>query len=248
MGNFSRRCFLAAITLALLCAPSWAQERNIRGVAFVTVKNDRIGEWKAVRKDYVALLKKAGWDQPNTTWASQNAPNQFASVTYFAKWAELDLPQPPAQKEFAAEIAQIVARRSACIEAVEFWVDEMQPEMAIRGSELPKVVRTSRIRVESGKLDAMLALIKNEAFPAIKKSGASDYGVALARFGTPTNEIHTYLGLNGWADMDGPVGIQKGMSADAYKAYLAKAGAMLESVEYTIWRFQPELSYLPEKK
>jgi hypothetical protein len=246
MGNFSRRCLLAAIILTILSAPSWAQERNIRRVVFVTVKLDRIDDWKAAEKDYMALLKKAGWDQPVTIWASQNAPNQFGVVENHAKWAELEPQQPP--KELAADFARIVARRAACMEAVEVWVDEMQPEMAIRGSELPKVVRTSRLRVESGKLDGLLALIKNEAFPAIKKSGAADYGVALARFGTPTNEIHTYLGLNGWADMDGPVGIQKGMSADAYKAYLAKAGPMLESVEYTIWRFQPELSYLPEKK
>jgi hypothetical protein len=246
MRNFSRRCLLAAIILTILSAPSWAQERNIRRVTFVTVKFDRIDEWKAVRKDYIALLKKAGWDQPNTVWASQNAPNQFGSVAYFAKWAELEPQQPP--KELAADFARVVARRSACTETVETWVDQMQPDLTIQSSELPKVVRTSRLRLESGKLDGMLALLKNEAFPAIKKSGATSWGVALARFGTPTNEIHTYLGLNGWADMDEPIGIQKGMSAEAYKAYLAKASSMLESVEYTIWRFQPELSYLPEKK
>jgi hypothetical protein len=93
-----------------------------------------------------------------------------------------------------------------------------------------------------------VALLKAEVIPAMKKAGVADYGVALARYGTPLNEIHTYLGLNAWADLDNSVGIQKGMSAEAYKEYLAKANNMFESVEYTIWRFQPDLSYLPEKK
>ncbi len=84
--------------------------------------------------------------------------------------------------------------------------------------------------------------------PADKKSGASDFGFAVARFGTPTNELHGYLGMKGWGDLDGPIGAQKGMTADEYKAFLAKLQPMIESTEWSIWKFEPELSYLAESK
>jgi hypothetical protein len=38
------------------------------------------------------------------------------------------------------------------------------------------------------------------------------------------------------------------MSAEAYKAYQAKLRPIVESIEWTMWRFEPELSYVPETK
>jgi len=49
------------------------------------------------------------------------------------------------------------------------------------------------------------ALFHDEVFPAVQKSGATSFGVAVARFGTPSNEIHTFLGLKGWGDLDEPL-------------------------------------------
>jgi hypothetical protein len=42
----------------------------------------------------------------------------------------------------------------------------------------------------------------------------------------PTNEFHSYLGVNGWADFDGPVGAQNGMSPSEWKAFEAKVGTL----------------------
>jgi hypothetical protein len=81
------------------------------------------------------------------------------------------------------------------------------------------MMRSSRTRVIAGKMDDVKALFRDHLLPAVKKSGASDFGVAVARFGAPSNEIHTYLGMKGWADLDGPIGAQKGMTADEYKAF-----------------------------
>jgi hypothetical protein len=237
---------LAAITLTILSAPSWAQERNIRKVLFVTPKLDRTDVWKAAVKDYMAAVKKSGWDQPLTAWASQTGPAQYAFVQYFAKWTDLDsFPS----KDLAADLAPVMAKLQGTTLSLETWVDEMQPELTIPGAELPKVVRTGRMRIMPGKLDNELALYKNDLVPAFKKAGVTNFGIAVSRYGTPTNEIHTYIGLEGWAGLfDGSVGAQKVMSAEAYKAYMAKTNGMIEGIEYTIWRFQPELSYLPEKK
>jgi hypothetical protein len=97
-------------------------------------------------------------------------------------------------------------------------------------------------------MDDVKTLFRDQLLPAIKKSGASDFGVAVARFGTPANEIHTYLGMKGWADLDGAIGAQKAMTADEYKAFQAKLVTLTESTEWSIWKFEPELSYLPESK
>jgi hypothetical protein len=54
--------------------------------------------------------------------------------------------------------------------------------------------------------------------------------------------------MKGWAELDGPIGAQKCMTADEYKAFEAKLQPLIESTEWSIWKFDPELSYLPESK
>jgi hypothetical protein len=110
------------------------------------------------------------------------------------------------------------------------------------------MVRVGRTKVISGKMNEVKAIFHDVLFPAVQKSGATDFGVAYARYGTPTNEIHTYLGLKGWSDLDGPVGVQKGMTAEEYKAFEAKLLPLIESTEFTVWKFNPELSYLVPAK
>jgi hypothetical protein len=97
-------------------------------------------------------------------------------------------------------------------------------------------------------MDEVKALFHDVLFPAVQKAGASDFGVAVARFGTPSNEIHTYLGMKGWADLDGPIGARKGMTDDEWKAFQAKLLPLIESTEYSIWKYAPELSYVAPSK
>ena len=242
-----RRLLVAVLLTAVAAAPAWAQERNLRSITFVTVKRDCLGNWKAAVKDYMALQKKAGWDQPITVWSSETGPRQYAFVEYSAKWKEVAGQDPP--KELEADFARVLARLDACTTSMEDWVDQMQPDMTSPlGSEIPKFVRTGRWKALPGKSDALLEIFRNEAIPAVKKGGVKSFGVAVARYGTPTNELHTFVGLNGWEDFDAPFAAQRAMSADAYKEMSAKIGALTESFEYTIWRFRPELSYLPEMK
>jgi hypothetical protein len=240
---------LAALLLTILSAPLPAQEpKNIRTILFVKLKPERAGDWKAAVKDYAALVKKAGSDEYFTVWAAQSGPDEYAVVWHSAKWKDLDEEQDPKTKDVAADIARVVFRLDGATVSAETWVDELQPDIAIVGKEVPKMVRTGRTRVVSGKLDDVLAILKGETLPALRKAGVGEFGVAVARYGTPVNEVHTYAGMNAWADLDGGFGVQRGMSADEYKAYMAKIAANIVFSEYTIWRFKPELSYVPVAK
>jgi hypothetical protein len=240
-----RGCLLAAIALTA-CVPSWAQG-NIRTVLFVKLKLGQEESWKAAVKDYAAVVKKAGSDQGFTVWESQSGPAQHAVVWYSSKWKEIN-EQNPKLKPVEAEMARLFARLDTVTDSLETWIDEMQPDMMVRSKEIPPMVRVGRTRVVSGKMDELKALLREQIVPAIKKSGATDYGVAVARYGTPSNEFHSYLGLNGWADLDGPIGTEKGMSAAEYKAFLDKVGPLIESTEWSMWKYEPELSYVPAAK
>ncbi len=240
------RLFLfAAIAFFALATPSVAQ--NIRTVLLVKVKAGQEDNWRSAVKDYVALFKKAGSKQYVTVWDSQTGPSQHAVVWYSSKWKEMG-EQDPAMKGSEADVARGIARLNSVTESLEYWIDEIQPDLMIRSNDIPPMIRVGRTRVIAAKMEEVKALFHDALFPAIKKSGASDFGVAVARFGTPTNEIHTYLGLKGWDDLDGPFGVQKGMTADEYKAFEAKLLPLIESTEFSIWKFAPELSYLAPSK
>lgn len=235
-------CLLAAIALIVFCVPSWAQG-NLRTVLFVKVKLGQQENWKAAVKDYAATVKKAGSEQGFTVWESESGPNLYAVVWYSTKWKEMG-EQNPKLKPVEGDMARLFERLDNVTDSLETWIDEMQPEFTIRSKEIPAMVRVGRTKVVSGRMDDIKAMFRDTIVPAIKKSGATDYGVALARYGTPSNEIHSYMGLSGWGDLDGPIGTEKSMTAEEYKAFQSKLAPLIESTEWSIWKYEPELSYV----
>lgn len=241
------RCLFVAVALTAFCLPTWAQDRNLRTILIVRVKMDQQENWKATVKDYVAVMKKAGSEQPFTIWEAQSGPHEYAVVWYSEKWKEMGEDNPKL-KSSAAEMAAVFSRLDGETISLETWIDEMQPDMTMRSKDIPDMVRTSRSRVMPGKMEEAKAIFREQIVPAVKKSGATSFGVAVARYGTPANEIHTYLGLNGWGDLDGPIGTEKGMTPAEWKAFQTKVSTIVESTEWTIWKYQPDLSYVPPAK
>ena len=237
----------ACVALAAICLPCFAQDRNLRTVLFIKLKLDQQDNWKAAVKDLVALHQKAGGEHSFTIWESQTGPAEFAVVWYDAKWKDIG-EDDPKLKSSLADLTAIFSRLNGQSESTTMWIDEMQPDMTVRSKDIPPMVRTGRTRVAPGKMDEVKAIFHEQIVPAIKKSGATSYGVAVARFGTPNNEIHSYLGMTGWGDLDSPFGVEKGMTPAEYKAFLAKLQPLIEGTEFTIWKYQPDLSYVPAAK
>ena len=241
------RHLLAAVLLTAFCLPCWAQQGNLRTVLFVKLKLDQEENWKTTVKDYTAILKKAGSEQQATVWESQTGPREYAVVWYSAKWKDIG-EDDPKLKNSASEIGAVLARLNTETDSLDYWIDEMQPDLGIPSKEVPTMVRTSRTRVIQGKMDEVKAMFRDQIVPAVKKAGVTSYGFAVARYGTPSNEIHTYMGLSGWGDLDSPFGTEKGMTPAEWKAFQAKLPSVIESTEWTIWKFHPELSYLVPTK
>lgn len=245
-GFALRRWWFAVAVCCLLCTASWAQG-NIRTIVLVRTKLNQTDSWKAAVKDLVALHQKAGVEQRFTVWESQTGPAQYAVVWYSQKWKDLG-EDDPKLKSYAADVAKIFSRLDTVTDNIEVWVDEIQPDLSIHSDKVPPYVRTGRTRVVPGKMDDVKALFHESILPAVKKSGTTDFGFFVARFGTPNNEFHTYLGLNGWGDFDAPLGAEKGMSPAEYKAFLAKIATLTEGTQFDLWKYEPDLSYVPAAK
>ena len=65
------------------------------------------------------------------------------------------------------------------------------------------------------------------------------------RYGGSRAELISAVGVDSWADLDGPSPIVKAMGADACQKYLHKVRLLMQHVEYNVFRYQPELSYQP---
>jgi hypothetical protein len=172
---------------------------------------------------------------------------QFGRVEFHIKWAEMDTPQDPKLKEYATEVFRIGSRIVQCVEKSEQWIDVIDPELSSpRPKEMPKMFRTAKILIRPGMVDEYKSLVKAELLPAMKKSGLASYGMAQTRFGGPATEFHTFMSMNGWADLDGTSPVVQAMGGqEAYRAYLNKAGKFVVRAEYNLFRYQPELSYVP---
>ncbi|HEY3441285.1 MAG TPA: hypothetical protein VGK29_11055 [Paludibaculum sp.] len=239
---------LAALSLAAIAAPALAQG-DIRVVNHVRVKPGSAGDWIAANKDRVALLAKGGSDRGFTVWQSTTGPREYAVVSYRSKWADLDQTADPQMKAQEGPLAAIWARINAATESVETEIHTNVPDSSSpRSTAMPAFVRTGRTTVAPGKMNEVLDLFKNEVAPAWKKAGVSSYGVYRIRYGAPNNQIHTFVAMKAWADLDTPSAVEQAMGAEGFQRFQSKIGALTLRTEFTIYRYRPELSYLPAAK
>jgi hypothetical protein len=242
-----QRCAIAAVACAVFAGTAMAQG-NIRLIIFNKVKLDRIGDFRAAEKDYAALSQKTGSQRGYTVWASLSGDREFAIVRQFSKWDELQFTPDPAMKDTAAAASAIMSRIASCVESSHRWIDEIDPALsAPRGPAIPPFVRTGRTTVAPDKVDEMIALYKSQIVPAMQKAEVKTYGVARARFGTPSNEFHSFIGLQSWAELDGPVGTQRGMSAAEWAAFQAKVSTVVQHTQWDMWTYWADASFVPAR-
>jgi hypothetical protein len=241
---------LAALLLAAvaLVTPASAQGPTIRSVTFYTVKPDRIGDFEAEVKEYNAILAKAGSDRYSTIWTSLTGPREYARVQMYSKWADLDstVDKDPKLKDEATDLARISTHIIECTSSWHRDIDVIMPDYSLPDTgDVPAMIRVLVTQVRPDKYHDYLDLQKNAILPAIQKSGAKDYNFAEKRLGEPGPEFVSVTGFTNWADLDGTIGAEKGLGKDGYQALVNQVRALIVQSEYIIYRYQPDLGYLP---
>lgn len=235
----------AILILAAVSAPAWAQG-TIRSVTHVRVKRDRNADFQAAVQDMVALYKKAGVTRAFTMWSATTGPAEYVVVSYMEKFADMDQTMDPKMKDHQGAMGAIAARLNSCADSLETEIHTMVPELTSpQSKEPPMFVRTGRTTVAPGKVNDVLELFKTELVPAWKKAGMSAYGVARVRYGAPSNQVHTFTAMKGWADLDGPPPVETAMGTAAYQQFMTKMRALTLRTEYTIYRYRAGMSYIP---
>jgi hypothetical protein len=236
----------AMVVAAALVTSASAQAGNIRSVTFYTVKPDRVGDFQAEIKEYNAVLAKGGSTHYGSVWVSLTGPRVYVLVSYYTKWADLDAGADPKMKEQAADLARIGMRITNCTDSWHRIIEEVMPDLSLPASmEMPKMIRVLVTQVRPDKFNDYLELVKKEVLPAAQKGGLKSFSVAQTRYGAPSTEITSVAGLNNWADLDGGFGVEKGLGKEGYQSLLVKVRALIIQSDADVYRFQPDLSYLP---
>lgn len=235
----------AAVAGSLTALP--AQQGNIRSVRFYTVKPERVGDFQAAVKDYVAVATRAGAGHPYSMFVSLTGPAAYLRGDVYTNWADLDSAGPdPKLKEQAAEVQRITTRITQCTESSRRIIDEVIPELSFGGMGAPPaMMRVLTTHVRPDKVGEYLELIRSEVLPAAKKAGLKVFSVAQTRYGGTSTAFVLVSGMSKWSDLDGGYGVEKAMGKEGYQRFLTKIRPLIVDSEYNVFRFAPELSYLP---
>jgi len=235
------------ITAAALVTPAAAQDGNIRSVTFYSVKPDRVSDFQAEIKAYNALLAKSGSAYYSSTWVSLTGAHEYAHVINYKTWADLDstMATDPKLKDQAMDLARIGMRINDCAVSNRRIIEEVMPDFTISSGNVPKMIRVLQTQVRPDKYHEYVELLKHEIFPAVKKAGTKDYNVAEERFGESNLQVTSVTGFDSWADLDASIGAEKGLGKEGYQALVDKVRALITQSEFDIYRYEPDLSYLP---
>jgi hypothetical protein len=237
---------LAAGTATLLVASGSAQRGNIQSVTFYSVKPDRVGDFEAEIKEVNALYLKGGSTNYTSMWVSLTGPREFVRATYYNKWSDLDAGSDPKLKDQAADIARVTTRILACTDSWRRIIAEVQPDLSVNtGTDMPKLIRVLTTDVRPERYKDYLALVKSDILPAAHKGGLKMYEFSETRYGGPNTQVTSIVAMDKWADLDGDVGIAKGLGKEGYQNLLERVRPLILQSVVNEYRFLPNISYLP---
>ena len=250
MREFLRRVvcqsIIAMAVASALVTFAHAQGGNIQSITVYTVKPDRIGDFLAEIKAYNGLLAKGGSTNYGSVWVSLTGPRTYSLVRYYSKWADLDAGPDPKMKDQAVDLARINIRITDCTESWRRIIGEVQPDLSLpQSGDIPKMLRVLVTEVRPDKYMDYLALVKSDVLPAAQKGGLKTWVFSETRYGGANTAVSSVAGMDSWADLDGGFGVEKGLGHDGYQALLAKVRALIVQSQADVYRFQPDLSYLP---
>jgi hypothetical protein len=219
-------------------------------VNVVTVKRETAAEWREFQKSQSIPLQQRGGMKMRDTWAS-GAPfgdgSTFVLVTEIEKFADYDQPPLPQRLLTGEALRTYQGTNQRLVMSNHMYAVQSRPELSIppaAGATIMGAILTETT-VVNGHADQYEAYLKNDLVPVLKKGNVLGYDVGRTVFGGNANEYHTLQYFDSYAEIDkGPVPVRVLGPAGA-QTLLAKGTSHIASVNRTVLRYVPELSFRP---
>jgi len=238
--------FFAA--LAVIAIPMAAQTATIRHIEFNQPKRDRVEDYRKAIAEYNSVLKKGGATTWYTEWSSLTGPAEYMTIEDQATWADLDKPRltPTDHPELAADLAIADQHIREANQTSRRVILRLVPDASLPlTNEFQPMLFVKWVHVSYGHGSEYVDILKSDLIPAVTKARYKSYSVWQAVLGTEAPQYLLVEGLDNWASFDGANPLVGAMGQDGYQRYLSKTRQLIVSSRGDIYRFRPELSYLP---
>ncbi len=242
-----RNRFVLILASAVMMASAGAQtpQRNIMRIESFHVRPENAGAFQAAARENVAMLTKARARHDFTVWTSESGALEYMRIDLFAKWEDLDRNSYAELTDIAAERARILAAIESKIEETRRVILRILPGAGMPLNSMPPSMMEIEWRtIQPGKASEFTTLT-NELVTAWKKAGVEFTFAARVIFGGSAAEFAHFIGITNWAAIDGESPLRKSVGEQEYARYGAKLNLVTASRHNDVYRFRPDLSYLP---
>jgi hypothetical protein len=222
--------------------------RSWYSVNIVTVKRESVAEWREFQKTQTIPMQQKGGVKQRDTYQS-GAPfgdgNTFAIVTPIDKFEDYDKP-PLVARVLSGDALQAYQKKNASLtESNRMFAIQDRVELSIAPASTAKIagIILTDVTVTIGHEQQYEAYLRNDLLPVLKKGNVPGYLVSRTVFGGNASEYHTAQLFESYSDIDkGPV-TRRVLGAAGTQALNAKMLAHVSSINRTILRYVPDLSF-----
>jgi hypothetical protein len=241
---------LGVISIASLAAPpaltQGPQPSQLFSLNVVTVKPDMVPAYVALQKSEIIPALQKGGQAFRETWRTAvfGDPFMFAHVAPISGFDQYDGPNAMMKALGEAGYAALLAKLRPMIASQKMYAMRTRPDLSFQteGAPPPKMAILTVVEVEPTKLLDFESFIKGEWIPALKKGGGKGYTVVQVLYGGGTTEFHTLVGIDKYADLASHP-VTKALGEDGLTKLMTKSGGFASSIERSVVRLDPELSF-----
>jgi hypothetical protein len=202
-------------------------------------------EFEGWQKQMTAAYKKAEVPSRIVLQTVMGDLFEYVTVTPLAKFADMDGPSPLERAVGKDEAATVLRKGGMYITSVRRIASLAINDLSIQTpmpAPAPYYVVTS-MRLVPGKGPEFTAWMKDEYMPAMKKAELKNFWVSQSVFGGNPNERITVRPMKALGEIDAGPLATKALGAEGASKMMSHSAGVVESVQFSIVRFRPELSY-----
>jgi hypothetical protein len=237
-----------ALSMAAACPAQTdtSKSPSLLGVLVSRVKPDMIQEFENLSKNELnPALKKAGVPF-RQVWTTATFGNlyEYVSVSPIDKFADFD-GTPALDRALGKDAAAtLLAKFRRCVGDSRRSAIRFRPDLSIvKDSVTPTMAVITTVHAAVGKGPDFESWLKNDLVPGLRKSEIDGYWVHQTVFGGDVGEWTNLTLVRNYADLDGEGPLIRALGRENAAKIIAKSSPFIVSVERSIARTRPDLSY-----